>query len=138
MQGGQEDTLSWTDCNADISIRVTYEKVSFGDTDEFQVYMRPRRHEKETLKNTHSFARRRRSDAGASNDPTPTAAVPFNGKKPWSPMIAGRMTERKVVIVINNEAKIIQNRAFSFLRKRKGSKARAPVRTPHAGCQSSS
>ena len=43
----------------------------------------------ETAENeTHSAARRLRSAVGYSRAPTPTAAVPFRGKKPWRPMIA--------------------------------------------------
>ena len=37
---------------------------------------------------TYSAASRLRSAAGYSRAPTPTAAVPLSGKKPWSPMMA--------------------------------------------------
>lgn len=71
---------------------------------------------------THSFARRRRSEAGASRDPTPTAAVPFNGKKPCRPIIAARMTAV-------NEARQF-NWVFNFYKNVNGAKARTRSNTP--------
>ena len=37
---------------------------------------------------THKPARRLRSIVGTSSAPTPIAACPFKGKKPWSPIMA--------------------------------------------------
>lgn len=38
---------------------------------------------------TYNAARRFRSAVGYSTAPTPTAAVPLRGKKPWRPIMAG-------------------------------------------------
>ena len=68
--------------------------------------------------NNHREANLFLSPAGYSMDPTPTAACPFRGKKPWRPIIAKRNA-------IRWGCEDYQQR-------------NSPVRTPHAGCQSSS
>ena len=76
---------------------------------------------KESRGDTHKEARRLRSVVGTSSAPTPIAACPFKGKKPWSPIMAKEWVDLT-------------------LRKSHGSspKCHAPVRTPHAGCHNSS
>ncbi len=73
---------------------------------------------------THSFARRRRSEAGASRDPTPTAAVPFNGKKPCRPIIAAWMIVESHFRIIN------ETRQLVFYKKRRTREARTGSDSP--------
>lgn len=72
-----------------------------------------------TKSRTHSPASRRRSLAGYSIDPTPTAASPFSGKNPCSPIMA------KITALVPTRD-ICSSQEIS------------PVLTPHAGCHSSS
>lgn len=71
---------------------------------------------------TYNAARRFRSAVGYSRAPTPTAAVPLRGKKPCMPMIASGEEFSKP----------------STKEPATGRSKSSPVRTPHAGCQSSS